>query len=143
MKRKAAKNDFLPLPACPAGRGLIAAAIFFLCLNASSFAATAQVCTSSNAAPPDPYSQTQFATFYGQGLDYVLVGGECGQCAAMNLPPGAQPVTGFLYVSAQGGANLGNITGTASLNGSLGPITIRGAPSSFTNYQTWHGGRWS
>src|ERR1035438_4440473 len=69
---------------------------FLLGVSPSMAQVTYTTCPSGNPAPG--YAQTQQMVATGVGLDYALVGGPCGQPLTVTLPPGAVPVTSYLYV---------------------------------------------
>ena len=114
---------------------------------------TASVCN-TNPAQPSAYAQKQESVFYAPGLDYVIGTVSCPwttgnvQCQpslSLTLPPGAMPVTAFMWTEAywwDGGAN-NTITGNGVVNGhNLGAVTPAGAPVVFSGWMDWASGRW-
>ncbi len=95
---------------------------------------TVASCASGNPAPGS--SQTQQLVAEGVGLQETVVGGTCGQALTVTLPPGATPVTAFLYVEYDYGSNGAPpvLTGV-SFNGSTTPAgTQEGAGVTYGGY---------
>ncbi len=116
--------------------------LFFLSLSHLS---SAQVTYSTGCASGDPapgYAQTQQLVAEGVGLDEMVVGGTCGSALTATLPPGATPVTAFLYVEYNySGTNTAPaVTTGISFNGSTTPAgTVEGGAVTYSGFpNTWY-----
>ena len=93
---------------------------------------------------PSPYSENQELLASGTGLDYTMTSTNCGSPLTVTLPPGATPVTAFLYVEYQNSSYVtGNTTAVQFNNFATGTGTTTGAPVSYAGWtQTWYSERY-
>ena len=84
-------------------RKLMACLFLFPVFLAITLPAQAQVTYSNcSVTQPSSYSQQQFITASGTGLNYAIATAQCGNPVTLNLPSGATPVTGFMWVQGSG-----------------------------------------
>jgi hypothetical protein len=75
--------------------------------------------TNCSISQPSSNSETQAILAQGTGLDYTMVSANCGSALTVTLPPGATPVTAYLYVEYNnGGADVAANTTAIQFNGS-------------------------
>ncbi len=99
--------------------------------------------SSCTVNPPSTYSLQQSLVAQGTGLDYVMTSANAGSTLLVTLPPGATPVTAFLYVEYNNMAFVAPNTTPILFNGtSIGPGTAAGAVSYASWIQTWYNVRY-
>src|SRR5208337_3709919 len=89
--------------------------------------------------------QNQELLAQGTGLDYTMVSTNCGSPITVTLPPGATPVTAFLYVQYNSMSDVPANTVAINFNGfGTGTGTTTGQPVSYVGWtQTWYSERYA